>query len=145
MAIGKRSTDAIWYVCSFDPALDTNNEAYDWKEYVQTFDRKHIPIQEGFTATEFSIKPLSQKQYEYILGIENGGRRIIETVAFGVRAVRGWRQPDGSLVELPMKFKKSDIGERLNDESRQSFFAPELFLELQEVITRLTTLNPTNG
>ncbi len=139
MAIGKRSTDAVWYVCDFDPAIDKGHEAYDRKAYLERFDRAHLPLSAGCAATEFRIRPLTQRQYRYLLKLD-GGDRVMETVAYGVEDVRGWA--DG---QLQLKKKNTDIGQRLTEQALDEFFAPELFLELHEAITRISTLNPTNG
>lgn len=142
--IGTRSEAPIDYIVSTDPALDTVHPDFDWAEYLKTFDPKYAPTREGCIPTVFEIRRLTRKQLTYVRRKDTADQ-VPEAIAYALRRVRGFRVGGKNGVELECKHKRSDMGERLDEETLDKLYAPELFAELAGIIMGLAGLDPTLG
>jgi hypothetical protein len=126
------------HVWSIDPAIDKENPAYDWKEFLDKGDLKYLPAVEGGTLTVFNIKALSRRQFTRVFNIE-GLNQFSEAVAFGLKSVANFRV-DGTEVDL--RLVKVDGEERVSEDSLNKIFDPMLFAELGLRILEISRLHP---
>jgi hypothetical protein len=139
--LAPRSSSALSYICSFDPALDRDSPAFDWAEYLETGDPVHAPIRDGDAPTTFELRRLTRKQFLRVIGMPSE-EQASEAVAHGLRGVKNY-QIGGRDVEL--RFRRTDLGERMTDECMEQLFSPELFGELGVRILSLSTLGKQLG
>jgi len=133
--IASRSTDKIEYVYSQDPAINKDSAEYNWEKFVETGDRKYLPIRDGHLPTVFSLQRLPRTQFLRVLKMDRVDQAS-EAVALGLKDVKNWGGP------LELKFKEQDGQDRLTPDTLEKMFAVELFAELGVRIMELSTLAP---
>jgi len=138
--IATRSTEKIEHIYSRDPALDAGNPSFDWQRFLETGDRKHVPIKEGFTPTVFLLQRLTRKQLTRVLEASTA-EHAAEAVSFALKGIKDWGAP------LDFKFAEArgDLGQRVHPETIEKIFAIDLFAELGQRILELSKLDPSVG
>jgi hypothetical protein len=139
----------VEYVSLFDPALDTESDAFDWDAYLKTFDRKHAPSKDGGTAdlAVFTLAPLSRPQYLHVRRQDDGMTRAFEALAYGLKGIKGFKTDgrDLTIGQAEMRKCPNGRGERLVERMLDSLMNEQLVVELAAVILSITNLRPTNG
>ena len=143
MSIGINARAHLRHAYPKDPALDRDNPAFDWDSFWKTGDAKHVPIREGCEATWFVCRRLTPAQFRRVMTEASDFDKFYQAIAYGLVAVEHFRGADGSDVTL--RHKRTDLGERLTEESLSAIFAVEVFREIGSRIITLSTLDPTRA
>src|SRR5262245_2318131 len=135
-----RASEPVWYVSVHDEAVDLP-EDFDAAGYVQSPHGKELPIKENSVPSKFQLKGLTSDQEEYVKSLPLE-KRARERVAFGLLAVQGVKNPDGSEWNIRRK-RSGDLGERVDREDMAKLYtATNLLMELSVVIDHLSQLHP---
>lgn len=124
-----------------DPAIDREHPDFNWDEYTKTFEEKHLPLREGCVPTVFTLRPLERKQFERCIKMPSE-QMASETIAYGLVGLDNFKRGEETVT---LRYKKSDYGMRLDGETLDKIFAPELFADLAPRIMSLSKLDPTRG
>lgn len=138
--IGARSNATAEYIYLDDPALDKESKYFDFKRYMQTLDRKHLPVKAGQTATVFKIRRLPRVTFTALASLAHTAERAVQAVAYGVIGVENFMNGNGQPIVL--EFVGEGVERRLTGDSLNAIFAPQLFGELMTVITTFSDLDP---
>ena len=138
--IGARSNATAEYIFSADPALDIDSPSYDLKQYLKTFDRKHLPVREGKTATVFKIRRLPRVTWTALASLESQASRAVQTVCYGLVGVENFLNGNGT--HLNLEFVGEGVEKRLTAATMDALWSSELFAELASVIVRFGELDP---
>jgi hypothetical protein len=142
--IGKFQTagGCFEYISQRDPALDVKHKDYNLGLYIDTRDRKHMPVIEGSTPTVFHLRPLTVTQFEATRSVPVAVQDKC-AVQFSLDRVDNFKAANGEMVRCV------HIGDgderRLDSDTVRALHAPLLFAELAMVIARITDLDPLAG
>lgn len=137
-----RSTTIVEHICPFDDALDTKHPDYSYEEYLKTGDRKHLPLREGAVPAVFKLRPLTRAQFMSMMRLEDA-ERPGEAIAYGLVSVSGLRR-EGDDHDILVKHTRTSLGERLDKDSLNELFAPEVFGDVgMRIFALSSTINPT--
>lgn len=138
----RSANERFEYVYPEDPALDRENEAFNWDEYLRTGDRQHIPCKDGEQPTVFHLQRLSRKALFHVLS-KDKELQALEAVAYGLKRVENL---EVSGQPFALKFRqnssKTETGERLADETLDAMLAIDLIGDLGYRIICLSRLSP---
>lgn len=140
--IGARGNDIIEYIYSEDPALDPEHADFNAKKFLDSFDRKYLPVKDGVTPTVFKIRRLTRKRFMAIAGMAPT-ERANATVAYGVVGIDNFMLKSGSYL-IP-EFSGSGVDQHLTAATLDAMFDGGLFAELMNIIMAASGLDPLCG
>lgn len=102
----------------------TLDHAAKWERYLATYTREPLEalLLPECKPTVFHLRSLTAAQVEHIDSLPKFGPREMATIAYAVQSVDDFQVGDGrgGVITLVPKFTKTDIGQRLDDETMNS-------------------------
>jgi hypothetical protein len=136
--IGSRSNAPVEYISTGDAALDHTSPGFDFRKFMETFDRAYLPVKAGRSPTVFTVRRLSRRRFTAISGMAKH-EQPAACVAYGVTGISNYM--DGRNTIVP-EFDGAGADSRLAETTLDAIFSPSLFAELAQVIVLLTELDP---